>query len=123
MKLLIVDDNPKIRFLLRNLCEHLFEDIYECEDGDEAIKFCRIEKPEWVLMDIKMKRVDGFIATREIKKSVPDTRIIMISQYKDHNFIEEAYRSGAVNFINKENLVNIESIISEQSNLRSSPYK
>jgi CheY-like chemotaxis protein len=110
MKLLIVDDNIKIRLLLRNICEHLFESIFECEDGDEAIRFCTIEKPEWVLMDIKMKRIDGLLATREIKRIVPATRIIIVSQFVDKIFMSEILDAGAVDFVKKEDLTKLESI-------------
>lgn len=75
MKLLIVEDNPEMRRLLAGTLKHLAEQIYECTDGAEAVAAYQASDPDWVLMDIKMKRVDGIVATRLIKERWPASQM------------------------------------------------
>jgi len=111
MKLLIADDNPSMRSILRGICGEHFSEINECEDGLEAIRIYEKQKPDLVLMDFKMKTMDGIKATKEIKNRFPEAKIIIISQYNDKSLIEESIKSGAIEFINKENLIMVEEII------------
>jgi CheY-like chemotaxis protein len=111
MKLLIVDDSSEMRYMLRNLCEHLFDKIIECEDGESALNACIKEKPDIILMDIKMKKIDGFSATRLIRRYIPGMKIIMVSQFVDESFREEAYRAGALNYVSKDDLTKLEPVI------------
>lgn len=113
MKLLIVDDSSKFRVLLKSICRDLFEEIIECEDGDQAVEICKQEKPDFVLMDIKMKRVNGLSATRQIKEFLPAIQVIILSQFRDQLFIDEAFSVGALGYVNKENISAIETIIKE----------
>lgn len=115
MKLLIVDDNPNIRVILKNICAHLFSSMIECEDGDEAVEVFKKENPDWVLMDIMMKRLDGIEAAKKIIRISPNAKIIIISQFSDRAFIDEAIKAGAVRYLNKEELIKIEDIIKENS--------
>ncbi len=110
MKLLIADDNPVMRSILKRLCVEHFTEINECEDGDDAIKTYKEFKPDWVLMDIKMKKMDGLKAMREIKTNHPEAKIIIVSQFNDKRIIEASIRSGAIEFVNKDNLERIEEI-------------
>ncbi len=78
MKLLIVDDEAMIRQVL---CEYaVFEgyEIDEAEDGMEAIRKCRENKYDLIIMDIMMPKLDGFSAVKEIKK-IADIPVIMLS--------------------------------------------
>lgn len=111
MKLLIADDNPEMRSLLRGICSEHFTEIKECEDGDEAIKAYEDHQPDWVLMDIKMEKMDGIKATSAIKAKYPEAKIIIVSQYNDKRIIEASIKSGAKDFVNKEDLERIEEII------------
>jgi CheY-like chemotaxis protein len=113
MKLLIADDNPGFRKVLKNFCEEYFHEIIECEDGDEAIYIHKKERPDWIFMDIKMNRMDGLTATRNIIIDNPDARIIIISQFNDKDTIKASKESGAVEFVNKEDLTMIEEILKE----------
>jgi len=111
MKLLIVDDNTGMRSMLRGICNEMFAEINECKDGDEAVEAYDVQKPDWVLMDIKMKKMDGITATKKIKIKYPGAKIIIVSQYNDKNFIEESIKSGAMEFVSKEDLTRVEEII------------
>jgi CheY-like chemotaxis protein len=113
MKLLIADDNENMRKMLKNICSHLFYKILECDDGDLAVDIYKDEKPDWVLMDIKMNRMDGIEATKIINEKYPDAKIIVVSQYDDKSIIDAAMNSGAVEFVGKDDLSIIEKIIVE----------
>jgi two-component system, NarL family, response regulator DegU len=115
MKLLIVDDNPDMRSILRKICNEHFSEIYECEDGIESIDAYKKQQPDWVLMDIKMDRMDGIKATEEIKTRYPDAKIIIVSQYDDKRIIEASMKSGAKDFVKKDDLTKIEEIIRRNS--------
>jgi len=111
LKLLIVDDNPDIRELLKNICVDYFTKIFECEDGLDAVKIYEEEKPDWVLMDIKMKYLDGITATKQIIEKYPGAKIIILSQYNDKNIVKTSLNSGALKFIPKEDMMKVEEII------------
>ena len=111
MKLLIADDNIEMRQMLKSIYYKYFAEIFECSDGDEAVKTFTEFKPDWVFMDIKMKRMDGIKATEEIIKKYPHAKIIIVSQYNDEDTIQASLKSGAVQFVNKDNLLAIEDII------------
>jgi CheY-like chemotaxis protein len=79
MNLLIIDDSRKMRELLRKMFEKKFENIYECEDGSEALDAYRRYLPSYVFMDVEMKLLDGIKATTELKSKFPDARIIIVA--------------------------------------------
>ncbi len=116
MKLLIVDDNPSIRFIIKKMCSDLFTEIIECEDGDEAIQITNEEKPDWIIMDFKMKRMDGITAAGKIISSYTDIKIIIVSQFNDESLKEASYKSGAIDFVEKENLPRVLDIINNNHN-------
>lgn len=111
MTVMIVDDSASIRKMIRTMLSTTADEFCECSDGSEALDSYSRFHPDWVLMDIKMKRMDGFQATHEILSSFPDARVVMITQYNDPKLIEKARRSGARDCILKENLVRVEEII------------
>lgn len=67
--------------------------------------------PDWVLMDIRMKRMNGFQAAETILSSFPEAKIIMITQYNDPKLLQKARCSGACACILKDNLMDIERIL------------
>lgn len=111
MKVMIVDDNAGIRETIRAMLTKTADTFCECSDGSEALRLYERCHPDWVLMDIKMKHMDGFEATREIISEFPDAKIIMITQYDDPKLEKKAYSVGAVEFVLKEHLFDIEQII------------
>lgn len=106
MKILIVDDNERIRKLIARLLEKLNIPlkIIECENGEEAVNIYSEEKPDLVLMDIVMDRLDGLKATQRIVKADKDAQIIIVSQLSEDDYKQESLNSGAIEFLNKENL-------------------
>lgn len=78
MKVLIVDDEEMIRGVLKEYVEFEGGEAYEAADGMEAVKMCRNEDFDIIVMDIMMPRLDGFSAVKEIKKS-KNIPVIMLS--------------------------------------------
>jgi CheY-like chemotaxis protein len=79
MKILIVDDSERMTQMIRIFIADLTSDIVECEDGAEALETYRTHRPDLVLMDVKMARMDGLAATSQILESFPHTRIVIVS--------------------------------------------
>lgn len=111
MKFLIADDDARMRQILRQIVAHLAGEIYEACDGVEAIAVCTAERPDWVLMDMRMKPVDGLHATAAIKDRFPETRVVIITQYDDAQLRAEALRAGACAYVLKENLHELPGIL------------
>ena len=77
-KILVADDEEKIRLVIREYAEFEGYEVYEAADGMEAVSMCR-EKPfDAIILDIMMPRLDGFSACKEIKK-ISDTPVLMLS--------------------------------------------
>ena len=77
-KLLVVDDEPKIREVIREYAEFNGYEVTEAEDGMSAVGLCKLNKYDLVILDIMMPKLDGFTACKEIKK-ISDVTIIMLS--------------------------------------------
>ena len=102
--ILIIEDNPQVRRLIRDEVFDLAEHLHEGDDGAEAVALYREYLPDWVLMDLAMKRVDGLTATRQIVSQFPDAHICIVTSYDDEYLREEAKAAGARGYISKENL-------------------
>jgi NarL family two-component system response regulator LiaR len=83
--------------------EPRFRVIGEAKDGQEAIELCRLQRPDLVLMDARMRRVNGFEATRTIKEELPKTKVLIVTMFYDDTpvFVSEAVRSGADGYVLK----------------------
>ena len=77
-KLLVVDDEPKIREVIKEYAEFNGYEVTEAEDGMSAVGLCKLNEYDLVILDIMMPKLDGFSACKEIKK-IQDVPIIMLS--------------------------------------------
>jgi DNA-binding NarL/FixJ family response regulator len=105
MKLLIVENNPSVRRVIRSVVATIADEIYECDDGADAAPAYAAHKPDWVLMDIAMKNVNGITATKLIKDQYPDAKIIIITNFDEPDLRESALQAGACGYVLKENLL------------------
>src|SRR4030095_2699516 len=104
MKVLIVEDSQAMRRAIRSFIEDLARQVFECADGAQALDCYTTHRPDWVLMDIKMKDVDGLAATRQIKAAFPEARIVMVTSFDDQSLRDEAQLAGACGYVLKESL-------------------
>jgi PAS domain S-box-containing protein len=103
VRVLIVDDQEFIRRGIRAVLSDA-EDIHVCGeavDGREAITKTRQLKPDIVVMDISMPRLDGIEATREIRHTFPSVRVLTLSQYELPDVMKEALEAGAATHVSK----------------------
>jgi DNA-binding NarL/FixJ family response regulator len=105
--ILIVDDNPRLRALIRRIStqEPDLQVVGEAEDGVEAIRLAHLLRPDIVLMDLVMPRVNGLEATRRIKMERPETKVIIITLYTEDAYQRTAEANGTDAFLLKKNLM------------------
>jgi CheY-like chemotaxis protein len=113
-----VDDNPAMRGLIKSIIADLAGDVSECGDGAEALAAYAACRPDWVLMDVRMKELDGISAARQIKAAFPDARIIIVTDYDDPKLREAARRAGAREYVLKENLLDLRRILGSRARAR-----
>ena len=111
MNILIVDDSPRMRRTIRSLLAGLIHEVFECEDGSEVLAAYQAHRPDWVLMDIGLKEVDGIVATRALKAAFPEAKVVMVTDYDDARLREAAHHAGACAYVLKEDLFKVREII------------
>ncbi len=111
MMLMIVDDNARVRRVIRRICQDFADSFYECSDGAEALAVFRAHQPDWVVMDINMEVMDGLTATRQILTAFPAARIVITTRFDDAEMREAARQAGACGFVAKDNLLELRTLI------------
>jgi DNA-binding NarL/FixJ family response regulator len=103
VKVLIVDDDALIRESLKLLLdmEEDIEVVGTASNGQEAFDICKEERPDVVLMDIRMPVMDGVLGTKLIKGSLKDVKVMILTTFKDDEYIREAIKNGAEGYILK----------------------
>jgi two-component system chemotaxis response regulator CheY len=112
MKILIADDNRKFRRLVRDYLPAACDEIFECDNGKKAVEVYERYQPDWVLMDWEMPEMNGISAIRRIVSQYPQARICMVTAFDEKELRGEAIRAGASSFVLKDNLYELENILS-----------
>ena len=113
-KLLIVDDNGEMRALMRRITSKVSDKIFECEDGDEVLAAFMLHQPDWVVMDVEMKRMDGLQATASLTKQFPEANVIIVTKHIDTQTQQAASEAGAKYFLGKDDLISLRTLIQYQ---------
>ena len=100
MKILIVDDEAMIRGVLKEYVEFEGNEAFEAADGMEAVKMCKDNDYDVVLMDVMMPRLDGFSAVKEIRK-FKDVPVIMLSARGEEYDKLFGFEIGADDYVTK----------------------
>ena len=102
-RILIADDDALVRMGLRVVLEGEpdFEVVGEAEDGRQAIELVREQKPDLVIMDIRMPHLDGLAATREITAGEGGPKVLVLTTFELDEYVYEALRAGAAGFVLK----------------------
>ena len=103
MRVLIVDDDALIRDSLKILIglEEDMEVMGTASNAQEAIELCKHSQPDIVLMDIRMPVMDGVLGTKLIRSQFNNIKVIILTTFKDDEYIKEAIKNGASGYILK----------------------
>jgi NarL family two-component system response regulator LiaR len=104
IRVLIVDDHTIVRKGIRALLTEIagIEVVGEAADGQEAIAQANSLRPDVVLMDLAMPKMDGIEATRQIKTSQPESRILVMTSFATDDKVLPAIKAGALGYLLKE---------------------
>lgn len=103
IKVLLVDDHQIIRDGIRSLLSYAegIEVVGECSDGLEAISCAVSEKPDVILMDINMPKINGIDATKTIITDNPDSKILVLTVHDELAYISKMLHAGALGYVLK----------------------
>src|SRR5580704_8873903 len=103
VRVLIADDHPVIRGMVRStLQQHPeFEVCGEAADGAQAVEEAKKLKPDVVVLNVSMPVLNGFEAAREIRATLPNSAIVILSSHADERFVREAKEIGVRAYVAK----------------------
>jgi DNA-binding NarL/FixJ family response regulator len=104
VRIVIADDHTILREGLRSLLSSnpSFEIVGEAEDGREAIKCVEKFKPDLILTDLSMPRMNGMEAIKEIKRESPTTKVLVLTVHRAEEYILATFRAGADGYLLKD---------------------
>ncbi|MGH8792671.1 MAG: response regulator [Stackebrandtia sp.] len=104
IRVVIADDQQLVRAGVEMLLRSAggVDVVGEAADGAAAVRLAEEHKPDVILMDIRMPRVDGIEATRRILKARPSARIVMLTTFAEDENVYAALRAGAIGFLVKD---------------------
>lgn len=112
MKLLIVEDNPSMRAMIRLVAAQADDEVRECANGSEAFAAYARFQPDWVTMDLGLPGLDGLAATRQIIDRFPGARVVIVTSHDSGSLRKAARESGASDYVLKERLERVREIFS-----------
>ena len=103
-RILLCDDHTLVRTGLRKILEerHDWEVVAEAGDGREAVKLAIETKPDVAVLDIRMPKLDGIEATRQILRRVPGVRVLILTMHADEAYIVKVLQAGARGYLLKD---------------------
>jgi DNA-binding NtrC family response regulator len=133
-KILIIDDEKPIRNTLRDILQYEKYEIIEAADGSEGLRMATEQKPDLILCDIKMARMDGLEVLSKMQEIDPDIPVVMISGHGTIDTAVEALKKGAYDYISKppdlnrllvtvRNALDRSELITETKSLKRKVYK
>ena len=104
VRLLLADDQALVRAGFRMILEAQpgIEVVAEAGDGAEAVSLAAIHRPDVVLMDIRMPRLDGIAATRSVVGARPETKVVVLTTFDLDEYVYDALLAGASGFLLKD---------------------
>lgn len=109
MKLVIIDDDCLVSGALKTILEMNPDILVSATgtDGTDAVNLYREHLPDILLMDIRMKHMNGLEATAEIRKEFPDAKILLLTTFSDDEYIVKALQLGAKGYLLKQDYTNL----------------
>ena len=107
IEILLVDDQCLMLESMKTILKHEpeIEIVGTAQDGQSAIAQVIKLRPDLVLIDIEMPRMNGIVATKYICQNIPDTRVIVLTSHKEQTYISKALQAGASGYLFKDTLV------------------
>lgn len=104
IRILLADDHTILRTGLKMLIAAApdLQVVGEAANGEEAIALSQSLQPDVVLMDISMPRIDGIAATRAIKRSQPNVRVLMLTMHEDDEYLFRTIQAGGSGYVLKK---------------------
>jgi DNA-binding NarL/FixJ family response regulator len=108
IKVLLADDHTVVRQGLRALliAEGDIDIVGEAENGRQAIQLAKKLLPDVVLMDIAMPVLNGLEATRQITRTLPSAKVLILSSYSDDEYVQQLTQAGAAGYLLKQTAAN-----------------
>lgn len=103
IRVFVVDDHAVVRGGLR-LFLLAFQDLElvgEASSGEEAVHYCASNHPDVVLMDLMMPGMNGVEATRSLRRVSPNTQVVALTSFQDHQWVQDALEAGAIGYLLK----------------------
>ena len=109
IKVMLVEDHVLVREGTRELLdqEKDLQVVAEAGDGEAAIQLAAEHRPDVIIMDIAMPRLDGLQATKQIKATLTDTAVLVLTAYDDDQYIFAFLEAGAAGYVLKDVSINI----------------
>jgi two-component system response regulator NreC len=103
VKVLVAEDHAVVREGIRMIldAQEDFAVVGEARDGDEAVRLARQLRPDVVVMDISMPRMNGVEATQEIKRLFPDVQVLILTMHEEESYVFQLLRLGAAGYVLK----------------------
>ncbi|NEA32719.1 response regulator transcription factor [Streptomyces sp. SID13031] len=103
IRVLLADDETMVRAGVRAILgsDDTIEVVAEAADGQEAVALAQRHRPDVAVLDIRMPRMDGLAAGAEIKRTVPETAVVILTTFSEDAYIAKALGDGASGFLLK----------------------
>ena len=106
-RIVLADDHVLVREGLKSLLEREhFQVVAEASDGQEAVKLIETHHPDIAILDISMPTLNGIDAARGLTRSAPKTKVILLTQHEEEQYIHEALESGVKGYVLKNQVAN-----------------
>jgi two-component system, NarL family, response regulator NreC len=104
LRILLADDHTIVRQGLRKVLEERpeWEVVAEAAEGREAVRLAEQHRPDIAILDVAMPLLNGIEATRQIKRRVPDTRVLVLSMHADEAYVTQILQAGATGYLLKD---------------------
>jgi DNA-binding NarL/FixJ family response regulator len=126
VRILLVDDSVRIRSMIQSLLKreiHDLEEIRECTSCEEALALYSAVSPDWVLMDIKLPGMNGLEGTRCLTSEHPGANIVIVTQYDEPAYRDEARMVGARGYVLKDRLEELPGMLRAKQQVNSPAHR